>query len=648
MYKMKAGYTKTLLERILLLAVLVIFGSCKEYLDVVPDNVATIDNAFANRTQAEKFLFTCFSFMPLDGDIAQDPAMLGGDEIWDAMPSQGGSGRLYLAMGAQSSVSPYFNGFWSGSKSLFRGLRNCNIFLENIEKVPDIEVTEKRQWISEVKFLKAYYHFYLLRMYGPIPLIKKNLPIDAGVETVKVSRDPVDDCFSYIAQLLDEAVTDLPLIIINPIQDLGRITQPIARALKAKVLVFAASPLFNGNSDQESLKNSDGTPLFDKTFSKEKWDSAAVACREAIEICHRAGNRLYYFNNAIEQGVYRLTDTILTQMSIRNSVCRQWNEEIIWSNTQSRSRTVNLQRQAAPRWDPFYLDNAAAYGTLGVPLKIAEIFYTENGVPIDEDKTWDYTNRYLVRASKADEKLYVKKDYLSASFNFNREPRFYADLSFDGSIWYGQGIYNDKATNLFYMQCKKGQVHGLKNQISFDPSTGIYLKKLMNYQNVIYGIQQSFTVVNYPWPIIRLADLYLLYAEALNESQGPGTEVYQYINLVRERAGLQAVESSWTNFSTNPIKHTTRDGMREIIRQERLIELAFEGQRFWDLRRWRIASEEMNKPVTGWDQEQSSATAYYRPVTIFRQAFSLKDYFWPIAEAEIEASGRKLTQNIGW
>ncbi|MGV8093055.1 MAG: RagB/SusD family nutrient uptake outer membrane protein [Mangrovibacterium sp.] len=505
-----------------LLIVLALISSCKEYLDVVPDNVATIDNAFANRTQAEKFLFTCFSFLPLDGDINQDPAMLGGDEIWDVMPSQGGSGRLYLAMGAQSSISPYFGGFWIGSKSLFRGLRNCNIFLENIDKVPDMQETEKRQWISEVKFLKAYYHFYLVRMYGPIPIIKENLPVDAGLDEVKAFRDPVDSCFNYITQLLDEAIDDLPLVITNPIQDLGRITQPIALALKAKVLVFAASPLFNGNTDQENLKNRDETPLFNTTYSGEKWNVAAVACQQAIEICHQAGIKLYQFMNAQEQGLYHLTDTIVTQMSIRNSVCRQWNEEMIWVNTQSRSSTRALQRQASLRWDPLYQDNAAAYGTLGVPLKVAELFYTQNGVPINEDKTWDYANRYRVRASTTDESLYIKKDYLSASFNFNREPRFYADLGFDGGIWYGQGIYDDKASNIFYLQCKRGQMNGKKNQIAFDPTTGIFLKKLVNYQNVITGIQQNFTVVDYPWPIMRLADLYLLYAEALNESQGPG------------------------------------------------------------------------------------------------------------------------------
>ncbi|MGV8093054.1 MAG: RagB/SusD family nutrient uptake outer membrane protein [Mangrovibacterium sp.] len=130
--------------------------------------------------------------------------------------------------------------------------------------------------------------------------------------------------------------------------------------------------------------------------------------------------------------------------------------------------------------------------------------------------------------------------------------------------------------------------------------------------------------------------------------RGRGVEVYQYINQVRERAGLPTVEYSWSNFSTNPAKYTTKDGLRDIIRQERLIELAFEGQRFWDLRRWKTASEVLNASITGWDQEQSSVSAYFRPVSIFRQTFALKDYFWPIAETEIEASGRNLVQNTGW
>ncbi|RYF16247.1 MAG: RagB/SusD family nutrient uptake outer membrane protein, partial [Flavobacteriales bacterium] len=254
------------MKKQMILAVLIaimalpILNSCKKYLDVVPDNVATIDNAFTMRSQAQKFLFTCFSYMPLDGDLSDDPAIVGGDEMWDIATKGAYFG---IAKGTQNKVAP-LGDRWT---KYYRALRDCNIFLENVGRVPDLDETERNRWISEVKFLKAYYHFYLMRMYGPIPLVKTNLAIDATSDEVRVPRSPVDSCFNYVVQLLNEATPNLPLTLADPGSEAGRITQPISLSLKAKVLLTAASPLFNGNTDQSTLKNLDGTQLFNQVFS---------------------------------------------------------------------------------------------------------------------------------------------------------------------------------------------------------------------------------------------------------------------------------------------------------------------------------------------------------------------------------------------
>ncbi|KAA6325669.1 RagB/SusD family nutrient uptake outer membrane protein, partial [termite gut metagenome] len=223
--------------------------ACSDYLDVVPDDgIATLENAFAMRSEAERYLFTCYSYMPHDGNLNSDPAIMGGDEIWTGIdltyiPVFNNYVMFNIARGLQNKTSPIGGGNWA---SLYQAIRVCNIFLENINSVPDIKEGEKMQWIAEATFLKAYYHFYLVRMYGPIPIIRKNLPISAVPEEVKVSRDPVDECFDYIVELLNEALPWLPPTVINPVDESGRITQPIAAALKAKVLITAASPLFNG------------------------------------------------------------------------------------------------------------------------------------------------------------------------------------------------------------------------------------------------------------------------------------------------------------------------------------------------------------------------------------------------------------------
>lgn len=616
------------------------FSSCQKYLDIVPDNIATIENSFTMRTSAERFLFSCYSYMPQHSNISGNPAFTAGDEFWlhDNYTTPGWE----IARGNQNVVNPYLN-FWQGSRSgrdLYQAIRDCNIFLENVDKVPDLSNFEKLRWIAEVKFLKAYYHFYLIRLYGPIPLKKENLPIDASPDEVKVPRNTLDECFDYVVQLLDEANPDLPSLINNESTELGRITQAINLSVKAYVLATAASPLFNGNPDYATFVDKQGQNLFPSNVDPEKWVKARDAARAAIEACEIAGNRLYYYNQSGQQ--YNVSQELRTQMNIRNSVTEKWNYEIVWGNT--NSMTDNMQAQSTPRGlDPTKRANAQTQGNAAVPLKVAAVFYSKNGVPIEEDPSWKYGERFTLRTGTPAEKTYIREGYTTAAFNFDREPRFYASLGFDGGVWYGQGRFLP-TDDYFYVSAKKGDPASNVTNQSFN-ITGYWAKKLVNYTNVIN--ESSYTRVQYPWPVIRLANIYLLYAEALNEVDGPTPEVYQWIDMVRERAGLDGVVTSWTNFSNNPSKPSTQIGLREIIHQERLIELAFEGHRYWDLRRWKKAAAEFNKPITGWDIEQRTPEGYYREKIIHQQRFFNRDYLWPIREIELLAN-KNTVQNPGW
>ena len=623
------------LIRFLQVLLALIVSSCSDYLDIIPDNIPTLEHAFSLRSEAEGYLFTCYSYMPDDANVGDNPAILAGDEIWDLRDNA--YAYTSVARGYQNVISPAGDR-WN---IMYRALRDCNIFLENVDKVPDLDYSEKMRWIAEVKVLKAYYHYYLMRMYGPIPLIKENLPIDADPDLVKVYREPVSESFDYLMELIDEAKNDLPLEITNPEGELGRITKPIAYALKAKIAVTAASPLFNGNNDFAQLKNNDGTALFDTEFQLNKWSDAAVACKEAIEVCDSAGFALFNFEPTLSQS--SLSDTIKTQLSIWNSWTHKWNSEIIWANTQSM--VSSLQGAAHHyRLDPKYEGYSASSARLAPPLKMAELFYSENGVPINEDKSWDYNDRYQLQVAGSDDRLYIRNGYTTAKLNFNREPRFYANLGFDGGIWYGEGRFDDKVdTDLFYIQGKSGQLNGAS--ASGGSVTGYLIKKYVHFQN--YSSGASYIINQYPWTLIRLSDLYLLYAEALNEANGPTTEALSYINLIRHRAGLRSVEESWAEYSINPGKFNTQSGLREIIHQERLIELAFEGQRFWDLRRWKKAATELNKPIMGWNVSQAFAESYYVPTLIWNQRFQLRDYFWPIRDSYI-TQNRNLVQNLGW
>ncbi|MDR2773629.1 MAG: RagB/SusD family nutrient uptake outer membrane protein [Tannerella sp.] len=643
------------MKKIVYLLIACTLCACDDYLDIVPDNVATIDYAFRNRFGAEKYLFTCYTFMPNIGHPAGDPAIMGGDDIWshEDMNYYGNTGNFnafHIKQGFQNSDNPLLN-FWNGTlngRALFRALRDCNIFLENIDKVgPDLSSSDRIRWKAEVKFLKAYYHYYLLRMYGPIPLVKENLPVAAGINDVRIYRDPFDECVDYTVELLDEAARDLPPSILDMTVEMGRITRAIALSVKAELLVMAASPLFNGNPDFADMTDNRNIRLFEREEDPQKWHRAAAACKEAVELCESEGIRLYEFSGMF----YDLSDTTKRIMSCRHVFMDRWNIEIIWGS----SRTANANDHQYTHL-PFFttVEAGAAQGRpiISPTLRMAELFYSNNGVPINEDVQYDYDNRYRTAIAPEDHKYYIQPGFETAILNMNREPRFYAALGFDGGVWFGNGRYKDIGKGSanetsWIMAMKRGEASGNYSGLRYS-ITGYWSKKGSHFESLRSNEGRTLTMISTSYPIIRLADLYLLYAEALNESlDAPGEEVYHYIDRVRKRAGLEGVTESWGKFSRLKNKPSTKDGMREIIRQERMIELAFEGKRFWDIRRWKTAFELLNQPVRGWNIMGSTTDEYYNVVTVEVPTFTTKEYLWPVRDLELRTN-ENLIQNPGW
>ena len=224
------------MKKILIIFIL-IFTSCeKDYLDVVPDNIATIDLAFNTRSTAENFLSTCYSYIPEHAHVEQNFSMLAGDEVWYYAENDfymNNETSFRVAKGMQNSSSPYLN-YWEGGRgapnSLFIALRDCNIFLENLVTVPGLEEEERLRWLDEVKVLKAFYHFWLMQMYGPIPIVESNISVSASAAETNVYRASIDEVVTYLTQLLDEVIEadNIPGLINYVYTEQGRITMPIA------------------------------------------------------------------------------------------------------------------------------------------------------------------------------------------------------------------------------------------------------------------------------------------------------------------------------------------------------------------------------------------------------------------------------------
>ena len=612
--------------------------SCDSYLDVVPDNIATIDNAFTDRNQAEKFLYTLYSYLPHIGKAGVEGRY--DDLTW--------SGRttlipntpfpLYALRDGNRASNPYCNN-WSGSNGgtpFYEAIRNCNILLEKIEQVRDLDMFEKIRWIAEAKFLKAYFHFLLLQQYGPIHIIDVNLPVSASAEEQMLERVPVDEAFTYIIGLIDEATPDLPLSIEDGTIELGRITQAAALAVKAKIAVTAASPLFNGNSTYAAFKNSQGQPFF-SDYDHEKWAIAATACKEAIDACHEAGHGLYEYQTSLSPETQKI-------LQVGRIYTDKWNKEHVWGMVWPGGINGELDQYTGAALTSNH--NEYFRGVVNPTMKAVEMFYSSNGVPIEEDLFYDYENRYETVLTSAVDNTFVQTGYETARLHLNREYRFYGSIAFDGGWWYGYGRLDED--NQWPVNTKSGGASGQRGTERYSCS-GFYIKKLLSIESSFSNT--SYIFVRSDYPIIRLADLYLLYAEALNEYEGPDgarkDDLFFYINEVRKRAGLETVQYSWTNYAKNPEKYTTPLGMRDIIRRERSIELMFETHRLFDLRRWNIATAELTGPVRGWNYMESSTEDFYQLSTIDNVLYIDRDVLAPIPSDQIVRSS-KLVQNPGW
>lgn len=620
--------------------------SC-DYLDVVPDNVATIDHAFADRYTTEKYLATCYWGMPKFAGWNENPGIFGALEMVFNKEHRT-SGGMRFGLGEDNPTSALIN-YWGGTgewiRSLYAGIRECNTFLENVDKVQDLNKYEKERMKAEVKMIKAYMHFYLTTFYGPICPLRESIPIDESTQGVRVYREKIDDCFGYVLELLDEVISSeaLPLVIENRTTELGRFTKPAAYMLKAKVLVYWASPLFNGNTDYNSFLDHNGEPFFNQIYDATRWEKAAEACKEAIDVCTAAGIRLYQTSDFV--ATKPQSDTTLLVNTLRSAISERWNKELVWGNS---SYPVNwgLQSPCLPRLEQ--ATSSSASGIMSVPFSTVEIFYSNKGVPINEDVTYPYADRYNLKTGDEEHKYVIQKGEQTAVLNFYREPRYYSTLGFDRGKWYGNSYknYPDDDSEALYPKNRFGEYSSVFNPGDYN-ATGYWPKKLVSI-NTMYRDPNSVTTETYPFPDMRFADLLLLCAEALNESkEAPDTEVYQYIDMVRARAGLKGVVESWANYSNQPDKPKTKAGMREIIHQERKIELACEGVYYWDSHRWKTALKEQNRLIQGWNVNASELEDYYTITTLYTQKFTYRDYFAPIPENDL-VRNPQLVQNPGW
>ena len=662
---------KKYLKYILLSIILPVFTACGDYLNIVPEKTEDIMLLFEQRTSAYRALATCYHYLPVHDGVYACEAMASDELTVNLL--QGGIPGRDIMRGNQNVNNPLM-GYWFDTylvvrtqESVYKGIHACNTLIDNIDQVYDMLPEEKAQWKAEALFLKAYYHFMLFSQYGPIPIVDKIVPISATPEEMRVKRSPVDEVVEYIVTTIDKAIQEgLPVRVAN-LQDFGRIDQVIAAAVKARVLLYAASPLFNGNAEfYQDFKDKEGNNYFNLTYDVTKWEKAAAAAEQALKLASENDVRMYYYdtlqNKPLSEDLRAMRNpkynkAMTADYSYRYMFYDSWNSETIWGDsypTLKRSNIYHSLQAAAMPMQPTGNNNAA--WSWAVPTyEAVDAYYSTNGLPIDEDLTWhDATGNGLGYATRFNNGMPSNANGIDSVFisrqsiprvHLAREPRFYSTIGFDRSFY---NIWGAKWT----LECKFAETHGAKTTNTKDYSlTGYLLKKPCHQQSL--GDAYSKLIV-YPWPILRLAELYLTYAEAMNEAYGPSPEVYAALNEVRKRAGIPDVEEVWSNaaIAKTHNKHTTKEGLREIIRQERRIELAFEGQRNYDVRRWKEGDKYFNIPMKGWNVYEKTTNGYYNtqkgPGVVMQRAFiTPRDYLYPIKYSELNKNS-ELVQNPGW
>lgn len=620
------------------LSFLLLLTSC-EYLDVVPEGKATQDDIWKTTQQAEKYRYYMRTYMPNLIGYDWSPDQFAGDDM-----ITGGVGTTYwfssksLIYGEENANVTYF-GRWapystSGGTNydIYRGIRYAFYLLDNVYKVPDISPENAVRYAGEAWYLIGYYHQLLLEYYGPIILVKRYIPNDAPDSEIFVPRSPYDECVKYIAECYDKAAKLLPETVIDT--ELGLPTRMSALSYKARLLLYAASPLVNGNSDYVGFDNHDGTPLMNTTYDPEKWKKAMEAAAEAISVAEKFNSELGRQNFML----YTSADSSLPndergRRNYRDAFTKEhWNGLEFIEAKGDRGGCQTLQQLMGPR--PIANNMSLGWKTTSVPtMEAVEMYYTKNGLPWEDDPETKDIDPYAYNAEAGTVNLHLYK-----------EPRFYA------SVGYDRGTYEIDGKEIT-LYLRGGELHGstLKETDEYQSCTGYLCQKWIPKASTYSIPSNSFSFYYYAYPYLRLPELYLSYAEADFEYNGSlSTQSLEYINLVRKRCGLPTFQASWALAGGIP----TGQKLRKVLHQERSIEFLFEGRRFHDLRRWKEAPEVMNKQPRSWNRDGKTAEEFYQVIEAnqggrVRIFESPKSYWMAVPMSEINKNPN-LVQNPGY
>lgn len=496
----------------------------------------------------------------------------------------------------------------------YANIRKVNMFLENVNNSPMTE-SAKVKYKAEARFLRAWYYGILLRHYGGIPLIG-DVVYDKK-DNMDMPRNSYKDCVDYIVNECNAIISANVLPKRRTGREYGRVSEAACIGLKARVLLYAASPLYNGIEDKYAPTAEYKELLGYPEYQKERWKEAYEAARDLIALneyrlfeWHQTGSP-HDDNSQPEMGWGFYAETSIPA-DFANYTVRH-DGDIFPQGAFSGIILDKMADKGNGREVRFGPPTSGGAGEGGYIYKeLADAFPMIDGKPIGEGKY----------------------EYDVFQPNLNRDPRFNNSVLYDGGYSHTGGSYTP-------IRISQGSGATL-DAVHVGTPTGLYVKKTVS--RVTSG--KSFIAVPQSRPLIRYAEILLNYAEAANEYYGPDhsdsyTSIYNVLKAIRSRAGIEPGEDRMYGIPEN----ITQDEMREFIRGERRLELAFEGHRFFDVRRWKIAETTDNKMMHGLEiTVNQDGSKSWREFDVAKHTFRPAMYFWPIPYDEIIKSG-SLVQN---
>lgn len=633
-------------------------SSCNDFFDAIPGEQYDLESTFASKTKTEEFLNNVYSYVP--DETYERGSTNGKSGIWttgslETNLTWGNYGSDWVA-GTVYASSSWIN-YWY--IEYYKGISKASTFITNVDNCAEATETERKRWKAQARALRAYYYFMVLRSYGPCVLLgEEALALDTPLEDLLKERNTFDDCVDFIADEFDAAAEDLPTTYRGA--DLGRMDRGACKAFKAKLLLYAASPLFNCNTDYASVTNTDGTQLFSQDTSQEqtKWERARDAYKE--------------FFDEFVPGTYSLYTTTNSsgQVDFYESY-RKVTSGLFYDDTNKEQIFVRLADHTYRSYETTPYHNGYDSGIkgglgYGVPQEMVDQYFTKDGLRIVDDETYqnDYEYDGVPDADKYGwdtdyvndrntSRIYFKSNTGATLKQWaNREPRFYANITFNGSLWLNTTTGSGEVTTILTYNGNSGV-----SAASHDAPIEGYGMRKMAIESGNWSSESLHCAT-----LLRLADMYLGYAETLSAC-GDRDGAMEYVNAVRARAGIPGYgNGSGTDengFSYIPYTDT-RDEVDKRIHRERIVELMFEWNYFFDVRRWKVADmsvgDDWHYPsyhrggeggeVHGMSYRADAPSFFEKTVTETR-VFGTRHYLFPIPEEDIRRND-KMVQNYGW